>query len=133
MFITSSGTEWLFGFDWDRWKKEVEIGFPNYTYTDVSFGINPNHFYSIEDKEGYKFQFNCAGLSKDAISIEIVEGKIEVSVSFDEKDSMKRSSYTDNIEVPKGDLDKISSSLKDGILEIKVPFKENKKVKIDIK
>jgi HSP20 family molecular chaperone IbpA len=95
---------------------------------DIKFELY--HFTKEEKDTEIIFKFNCAGLSDENMAIEIEGSDIVVKVSFPKNDN--RYSYEDKFSVKNADLSKVTASLSKGMLEVKVPFKEKRKVDIKV-
>ena len=69
-----------------------------------------------------EFSFNLAGCPKDAIDVEIDEGKLVVSAEWDNKKFYKTISLDYSV-----DYDKCVCDYKEGLLTVKAPKKSDKK------
>jgi len=100
-----------------------------------------------ETKEGYVFKFELPGIDKDDVKVELEGDKLSVSGERKEDTEVKREEYhrverycgsfSRSFQLPKNaDGQEVNASMKDGILELRIPKKEEAKAKaipIDIK
>lgn len=127
-----------------------DILFKNFFESDSFFGPITNRAVThpvdiFEDEYGLQFEIACSGLTKEDVSIEIVEGILKISHQAKQGDnSIKRTYYTKNIAkrsfnlgykvTSKFDLTKTSADMKHGLLKITVPYSElSKPTVINIK
>ncbi len=93
-----------------------------------------------ENKNEYLFKVELPGIKKEDIQIEVKEDVLTVKGERKEEKDIKEKEYhkiesfsgsfSRSFYVPKGiDEKKIKAQLKDGILELKVPKAEEKKIK----
>ena len=101
----------------------------------------------MENNEEYIFKMEVPGLSREDVNIEFCEGKLYVKGERKEDTEVKRENYSRaerftgafsrSFSIPKDiETDKIRASMKDGILELRIPKSIEKKAKlipIDIK
>ena len=115
-----------------------DILFKNFFESDSFFGPITNRGIAhpvdiFEDSIGLQFEIACTGLSKEDVTIEIVEGVLKISHQTEQAlDNSKRTYYTKNIAkrsfnlgykvTSKFDLTKASADMKNGLLKITVPY-----------
>jgi HSP20 family protein len=93
-----------------------------------------------ESKKEYVFKVELPGIKKEDIKIEVKDDILTIKGERKEEKEVKKDDYhkiesysgsfSRSFHIPKGiDEKKIKAELKDGILELKVPKSEEKKVK----
>jgi len=127
------------GFDYYFNALERELnGFPSYfldaVIHDVEQGIVPYIEKNEKGNREYKIIHETPGISKENVNVEYYDKKLKVTVKYSDDDVLKRKGEEVYIyRVDNADGDKISTSLKDGILSIVCPFEETKDKVITVK
>lgn len=102
-------------------------------FNDFYFDKDNNYFPKVKinkEEKGYELKFALPGLKKDDVNIQVDNGIISVSYSDEKKNdnSIFISKFKKSYELPNDvNTDDISGKFKDGILTIKLPFKEEVK------
>lgn len=100
-----------------------------------------------ETKDEYVFKLELPGISKEDVKVELNGDKLSISGDRKEEKEVKREEYhrvervcgtfARNFQLPKNaDGQKVKAGMKDGILELRIPKREEAKAKsipIDIK
>ena len=93
-----------------------------------------------ETKEEYNFKLEVPGLKKEDISIEFCDGILSIKGERKEEREIQKENYlrverftgafNRSFSLPRGaNTDKIEASIKDGILELRIPKAEERKAK----
>jgi HSP20 family protein len=93
-----------------------------------------------ETKEGYVFKFELPGIAKDDVKVELEGEKLSISGERKEDKEVKREDYhrverycgsfARSFQLPKNaDGQKVNANMKNGILELRIPKKEEAKAK----
>jgi len=93
-----------------------------------------------ETKDEYVFKLELAGLSRDDVNVEFNDNVLSVKGEKKEKNEIKKDDYhrvesysgtfSRSFTLPKDvDSTKINASMKDGILELRIPKTEERKAK----
>jgi HSP20 family protein len=109
--------------DWDFF--DDFFNFPTFFNYDYSV-FKPR---IIKNEDDYKIIMPIPGLSKDDIKISIDDGYLNISYEKEEKDDTKyfMSSFSKSYKITNDMMeDEIEATIKDGVLEIKLPFAKKK-------
>jgi HSP20 family molecular chaperone IbpA len=123
-------TDWI---DFGDWLADLLL--EGKMYADSCVTITKG-FKQTSDKDSYTLEFIIPGSAKEDVELtsKIIEGKKKIFLTL-KKDSVFFAKGDRSVELPSGsNLKNISSTLKDGILTIKIGkmVEEESKVKIDI-
>lgn len=95
-------------------------------FDDYYFDKGINYLPKIKinkEKNGYELKFALPGLKKDDINIKVNNGII--SISYSKETSTFVSKFKKSYNIPSDiDTDNISGKFEDGILNVKLPIKE---------